>query len=317
MTLLLVLDFGGTKLSAAATRLPPTSLEWLALRRVITPAGVDGAYEYATMCQMAQEIIALVGPPEAIGVSFGGPVDESRGVVRLSHHVAGWENVPLADWLKTAFGVPVLVDNDANAAALGEYRYGAGQGCTDLFYVTVSTGVGGGWVLNGQPYRGSGRMAGEIGHLVVNPGGMPCVCGKRGCVEAEACGPAIAQKMALRLVEEKGKNGQGLMVTGQWVTDFTAREVNAAAHEGHPLAQQVLTEAGRFLGQGLGMAANLLNPERIILGGGVTKCGPLWWEAVRGAARYHALPEVEVEVVAAALGDDAPLWGAVGLVSGF
>ncbi|MBP7997891.1 MAG: ROK family protein [Chloroflexi bacterium] len=328
MALVLALDFGGTKLSAAATRLPFTSPpQWLARRRVYTPESADGLFEYATMLAMARELVVEVGPPDVIGVSFGGPADVTQGVVRLSHHVAGWDNVPLADWLEDEFGVPVVVDNDANAAALGEHRLGAGRGLDDLFYVTVSTGVGGGWVLNGEVHRGRGRMAGEIGHVVVNPGGMACVCGKQGCVEAEACGPAIAKRMQM-LVEEypewgrpfvewvgKQGNGQLSIVNGQWSMKITAQEVNAAAHDNIFLARQVLTEAGSFLGQGLGAVCNLMNPQRIILGGGVTKSGPLWWEAVRNTARTHALPEVDVEIVPAELGDDAPLWGAVVLAN--
>ncbi len=331
MTVVLTLDFGGTKLSAAATRFPPSPPYWLARRRVYTPDSADGLHEYTTMLAMARELVAEVGTPDVIGVSFGGPVDVSQGLVRLSHHVAGWEQVPLADWLEDAFDVPVVVDNDANAAALGEHRFGAGRGLDDLFYVTVSTGVGGGWVLNGEPYRGRGRMAGEIGHVVVNPGGMACVCGKQGCVEAEACGPAIARRMQM-LVDEYPEWGRPFR---EWVErnagerlgtvgtrgnseegarlHFTAKEVNAAAHGNIFLARQVLTEAGSFLGQGLGAVCNVMNPQRIILGGGVTKSGPLWWEAVRNTARTHALPEVDVEIVPAELGDDAPLWGAAAL----
>lgn len=326
MTLILALDFGGTKLSAAATRFPlSSSPEWLARRRVYTPDAADGRFEYAAMLAMARELVAEVGQPAGIGVSFGGPADVTNGLVRLSHHVAGWENVPLADWLADAFAVPVVVDNDANAAALGEHRFGAGQGLDDLFYVTVSTGVGGGWVLNGEVYRGRGRMAGEIGHVVVNPGGMACVCGKQGCVEAEACGPAIAKRMQALAKEfpewgrpfvgwlEMHGNSQSSIENRQSSINFTAQEVNAAAHDDIFLARQVLTEAGSFLGQGLGVVCNLMNPQRIILGGGVTKSGPLWWEAVRNTARTHALPEVAVEIVPAELGDDAPLWGAAAL----
>ena len=336
MTLVLAVDFGGTKLSAAATRFPLSSPpQWLARRRVYTPEAADGLFEYAAMLAMARDLVAEVGPPDVIGVSFGGPADVTQGLVRLSHHMAGWENVPLADWLEAEFAVPVVVDNDANAAALGEHRLGAGRGLADLFYVTVSTGVGGGWVLNGEPYRGRGRMAGEIGHVVVNPGGMACVCGKQGCVEAEACGPAIAKRMQMLVegypewgkpfvawLERKRNSGELLGTLGTVgnseegvLLPFTAKEVNAAAHDNIFLARQVLTEAGSFLGQGLGAVCNLMNPQRIILGGGVTKSGPLWWEAVRHTARLNALPEVEVGIVPAELGDDAPLWGAAALAS--
>ena len=140
--------------------------------------------------------------PDAIGVSFGGPVDATTGKIRLSHHVLGWENVPLRDLLEEEFGVPAGVDNDANVAALGEYRFGAGQGYDSLFYITVSTGVGGGWILNGQLWPGSEGMAGEIGHMVVDPSGSVCLCGKRRCVERLASGPYMAQDVREVLLNE-------------------------------------------------------------------------------------------------------------------
>ena len=159
------------------------------------PPGADGAWDQAAMLGLARGLLAQnPGKLAAIGVSFGGPVDASRGLVRLSHHVPGWEDVPLRDRLQAELGAPVAVDNDANVASLGEWRFGAGQGCDSLFYVTVSTGIGGGWVLGGRIWSGADGMAGEIGHMVVRPGGVPCVCGKRGCLEAEACGWGIAYK---------------------------------------------------------------------------------------------------------------------------
>ncbi len=121
--------------------------------------------------------------------------------VRLSHHVPGWENIPLGQLLQDEFHAPVHIDNDANAAALGEYRYGAGQGFVNLFYITISTGVGGGWILNGQIWRGADSMAGEIGHTIVDPQGPKCLCGKRGCVERLASGRYMAQDARQRLYE--------------------------------------------------------------------------------------------------------------------
>ncbi len=312
--LILALDFGGTKLSAAIARQGEQA--WRAHRRVFTPEDADGPYEYRLMLDIARELIAETGQPAAIGVSFGGPVDTQRGVVRLSHHVKHWENTPLRQKLQAEFGVPVVVDNDANVAALGEYRFGAGEKADPLLYLTVSTGIGGGWIIGGKIYHGANGMAGEIGHTVVNPGGMPCVCGKRGCIEAEASGAAIAHR-ARQMIDANPADGR-LLLAGLGVAThkITAKHISEAAAQGDLLARQVLTESARFLGQGIGGAVTLMNPRRVILGGGVTKAGNLWWRTVLDTARRYALPEIPVEIVSAALGDDAPLWGAVVLAGG-
>jgi glucokinase len=314
--LLLALDFGGTKLSAAiASRATlETRPAWTALRRVFTPADANAAYEYATMIALGHELLGG-RRPLAIGVSFGGPVDFDRGLVRLSHHVSGWEQTPLAALLEGEFGAPTIVDNDANIAALAEHRFGAGRGIDHLMYVTVSTGVGGGWVLGGRPFRGAGGMAGEIGHTVVDPAGPLCLCGKRGCVERLASGPTMAADAEALLSE---RPGAGMQLRAGWSGEpgtLTGKQVAEAAEAGDTLAREVLVRGARALGAGIGNAANLVNPARFILGGGVTKSGDLWWSAVSETARATALPEVAFDIVPAALGDDAPLWGAVALAA--
>jgi glucokinase len=164
--LLLALDFGGTKHTAALAR--AGARKWIDRRQQAAPPRADAAADVTIMRLLARELLAAhPGRLAAIGVSFGGPVDFARGFVRLSHHVPGWENCPLRDQLHAEFGVPVSVDNDANLGALGEWRFGAGQGCASLLYLTVSTGVGGGWVLDGRVHHGAEGMAGEIGHTIV------------------------------------------------------------------------------------------------------------------------------------------------------
>ncbi len=310
--LLLALDYGGTKHTAAVLRLGERA--WCAHTRVYSPPGADATCDQATMLHMARQLLAQApGRLAAVGVSFGGPVDAARGLVRLSHHVPGWEETPLRDLLAAELGVPVAVDNDANVAALGEWRFGAGQGCASLLYVTVSTGIGGGWILGGRVWSGADGMAGEIGHVVVRPGGTECACGKAGCLEAEACGLAIAAA-AQAAVRHNAPAGAGLLVSaGGRAEAITARHVATAAAAGDALAQAILDRAAQALGAGLGAAINLLNPERVCLGGGVTKSGERWWRVVRETARDHALPQDRVDIVPAALGDDAPLWGAVAL----
>jgi glucokinase len=296
--LILALDYGGTKLSAALVERGERA--WRASKRVPSPPNHDAAYDQMTMSAMAKELLAGA-KPDVIGVSFGGPVEFITGTVRLSHHVPGWENTPLRAQLQREFGVPAIVDNDANVAALGEHTFGAGQGCASMLYLTVSTGIGGGWILNGAVYRGADGLAGEIGHIVVRPGGAECVCGKSGCLEVEACGPAIARKMRERM-------------QGNATEDITGEFVAQRARQGDCIAQEVMDEAARILGEGLGAALNLMNPERIVLGGGVTKSGERYWRILRETARAYAiLPAIRVDIQPAALGDDAPLWGAVAL----
>ena len=355
---ILALDFGGTKLSAALfgagtarkerqgrserqektqrasslrEALPTYNL--LDLRRIVTPADADAAYELAAMVALARELLDGHAPA-VVGVSFGGPVDYATGVVRLSHHVRGWERVPLRDRLAVEFGCPVAVDNDANVAALGEHRFGAGRGMADMMYVTVSTGVGGGWILGGRPWRGHAGLAGEIGHTVADPAGPLCLCGKHGCVERLASGPYMAADYAqgraiplpsggVRGGSGAGENedplpnplprGEGTPIPLPEGEGISGRDVAEWAAAGDALAREILLRGAWALGVGLGHAANLINPQRFVLGGGVTKAGEAWWAEVRRSAAATALPEVRFDVVPAALGDDAPLWGALAL----
>ena len=333
--LLLALDYGGTKHAAAVLRVGERV--WAAHARVQSPPMPDAAYDQATMLRMARGLLTQVpGRLVAIGVSFGGPVDAARGLVRLSHHVPGWEEIPLADRLLAELGAPAAVDNDANVAALGEWRFGAGQGAASLLYVTISTGIGGGWVLGGRIWGGADGMAGEIGHMIVRPGGAACACGRRGCTEAEACGWAIAAKARERLeagdwtarssgVEAGSRTSRAAgqeaastlltLVNGN-LDAITAQHVAQAAESGDALAQAVLDEAARALGSALGAAISLMNPERVVLGGGVTKSGERWWRTVRTEARATAFDQSRTEIVPAFLGDDAPLWGAIALAEG-
>ena len=316
MTLILSLDFGGTKLAAATVK--AGTREWLYHESRFSPAHADALSDLEIMRSLIKSVLKG-NKPDAIGISFGGPVDATTGLVRLSHHVPGWENVPLKQLFEEDYNVPVSIDNDANVAAIGEYRFGAGQGYDSLFYITISTGVGGGWIINGKLWRGALGMAGEIGHIVVDPRGPLCLCGKRGCVERLASGPYMAQNAREMLEKElpgaEGKaRGEILRyLTGNNLDLLTGKVVSAAAAYGDEIAQEVLYRGAWALGVGIGNVANLMNPQRFVLGGGVTKAGDNFWAAVRKVARETALPEVNFEIVRALLGDDAPLWGAVAL----
>ena len=309
----LALDFGGTKLTAgcAATRsVAEGKALWLGQERVFTPADADREHEIDEMMVMAEALLAGQ-QPRAVGVSFGGPADYERGLVYRSDHVPGWDHTPLQAVLEARWGVPVRIDNDANAAALGEHRFGAGRGYQDLMYVTVSTGVGGGWILGGRLWRGQKGMAGEIGHTVVDGAGPLCLCGKRGCVERLASGPFLAAD-ALAILDAQPQRHSMLRDAG---TALAARDIAEAAAKGDDMARELIERSAMAVGVGLGNAANLIAPQRFILGGGITKAGELWWQGVRQAARQTALSDLEFDVVPATLGDDAPLWGAVALVA--
>lgn len=307
--LILALDFGGTKLAAAV--IDPDERKWLAYRRAVSPADADAKSDIEIMFALVRELLSA--QPAAIGVSFGGPVDATTGTVRLSHHVRGWENIPLREILEAEFGVPASVDNDANVAALGEHRFGAGIGYDSLLYITVSTGVGGGWILNGRPWRGAEGMAGEIGHMVVDPTGPLCLCGKRGCVERLASGPYIAQQVR-DVLRDQPERGQVLRsLCGNNLDAIAGQLVSQAAAQGDEIAIQALETAGWAIGVAIGNVANLINPQRFVLGGSVTKAGDRFWETIHRVARETALPEVHFDIVPAALGDEAPLWGAVAL----
>lgn len=307
---ILALDFGGTKLAAAVVTLGERQVR--SHRHVLSPPNANATTDLDIVRVLARELLQEE-QLAAIGVSFGGPVNAITGIVRLSHHVPGWENVPLADILAAEFNVPVSVDNDANVAAIGEQRFGAGKGFNSLLYITVSTGVGGGWILGDRPWRGAEGMAGEIGHTVVDPTGPLCLCGKRGCLERLASGRYIAQQVQEQLQHhpERGKILRTL-VEGN-LTSITAIEVSQAAAQGDDLAREALQKAAWALGVAIGNAANLINPQRFILGGGVTKAGEFFWAEIRHVARATALPEVHFDIVPAMLGDEAPLWGAVAL----
>jgi len=294
--LLLALDYGGTKHAAGLVEVG--GRQWLAQKRVAAPHNSNGETDRAVMLALADELLSQTpGTLAAIGVSFGGPVAWETGRVILSHHVPGWEDTPLVAMLKQKYGVPVSMDNDANVAALGEWRFGAGAGCGSLLYITVSTGIGGGWVLGGQIFRGADSMAGEIGHLAIDPNGPECVCGKHGCVEAIGSGTNIGVAMMKR----------------QPGSVWTAEGVNQAAHMGDDVAVEVLERAAWALGTGIGYAITLLNPQRVVIGGGVANAGDIYWNKLHATANQFVLPQMRVDVVRAGLGGDSPLWGAVAL----
>ena len=308
--LLIGLDFGGTKLTAGIARKDETALLGRLQCPTQTPKGAKG--DLRAMLGLADQLLDQnEGKLLAVGVSFGGPVDFRKGIVLISHHIPGWEGFPLRQRLQDRLKVPVVVDNDANAGAWGEWQYGAGQGYRSILYVTVSTGVGGGLVVDGRPYRGADSTAGEIGHVHIQSDGPICTCGRRGCVESLAAGPYIA-RAAQRKVRENPSSGKILLDLAEGSPDAITSELIAhAADLGDGLSQEVLRDAACALGRGIASAIHLLNPDCVILGGGVTKAGEVYLQVVREATKAEMPPNVTVNIVPATLGADAPLWGAL------
>lgn len=253
-------------------------------------------------------------PVAACGVSFGGPVDFKRQRV-TSLHAPGWEDFPLAEWVRETLGLPSRLDNDANAGALGEFRYGAGRGLRSLFYVTISTGIGGGLILDGRVIRGRDSLAGEIGHLPVSDSGVLCSCGARGCLETFCSGTAIArqgQEWARRRPESVTDM---IEMSGGVIENITAQAVVHAAAEGNLAAEGILHEVGRWLGRALLIVIRLVNPDKIVLGGGVAQAGKLLLDPVHEALDELSSPAMRstTEIVLADLGTFSPLYGAAAL----
>lgn len=247
------------------------------------------------------------------GCGFSGPVDATRGVVLSSPRLAGWETVPLGSLLEERLDLPVLVDNDARVAALGEARYGAGRGEQHLVYVHLGVGLGGGLVLDGRLYRGATATAGEIGHVLVNEDGPLCSCGKPGHLEAYASGSAIVQR-ALELAQQRAPGGPLLsrVAAGETPTPVLVFE---AARAGDAAASHVTAEAVRYLAIAMANLVTTTNPAVIVVGGRVAEAGPLLFEPLHAQVRRYAMavPARAVRIVPAALRGDGILIGAIAL----
>lgn len=303
-------DLGGTKIYTVVAAKDGAILSRV---RRETPAGqgpeavikhIDASVRDALQ-QAGAETAQLAGA----GVCVAGFFDWQERLLIHSPNIPGWHRVPVEDRLSSVLQVPVLVENDANAAALGEVRRGAGQGSHDAVFITVSTGIGAGLVHNGQIYRGARGFAGEAGHMVVKPDGPQCGCGRHGCLETVASGTAIArtanQALAARkpsllqeLVKEKGRA-------------VVAADVFLAAAEGDALSRAILQEAIHYLGIGLVNLVNLLNPAVIIIGGGVSEAGEALLVPLENIIRENAIPPAAASVTLkkAALGVEAGVTG--------
>ena len=252
---------------------------------------------------------------DAVGVGAAGFVDVRRSTVLFAPNLA-WRDEPLRAELERRTDLPVVIENDANAAAWGEFTFGAGEDVDDSLLVTVGTGVGGGIVLDGQLHRGTFGVAAEIGHMRVVPGGRLCGCGNRGCWEQYASGSAL-----VRDAREQAREGSLIARSlldraGGKVDDITGPLITEAAREGDPFAREQLASLGRWLGEGIASLTAVLDPAVVVIGGGVSEAGDLLLEPVRSHFRANLTGRnyrPELEIRAAVLGNEAGMIGAADL----
>ena len=299
---------GGTKLLAVAAT---DKGEIVAQCRQPTPAGTDAIL--AAIAGVVGELLTVEPSIAALGVGLPGLVDLD-GFVHYAPNLPGFAGVPAREWLAEHCPLPVVVDNDANVAALGEVLHGAGRGHREVLVVTLGTGIGGGLVINGEVHRGGYGFSAEIGHFTVDPDGPPCACGGRGHWEAVASGNALGWRA--REWAARGEAPQVLARAGGDVEAITGLQVDEAAAAGEADALAILTEHARAVALGLGGLVNILDPELIVISGGLVELGDALLTPIRAA-----LPEyVEAadlrpmpSVVAAALGEHAGAVGAAAL----
>jgi len=277
--MILAIDIGGTKLSIAAFDGPCMA------RRESRATDAAGGRDW--MLAQIREIVTAWQRDftfERCGIGFGGPVNFAAQRVVLSTHVGGWRDFDLCGFVSSLIGAPAIMDNDANVGAIGEAEFGAGQGFSPLFYMTLSTGIGGGIYADGRIWRGADSYGGEIGHMTIRPDGPDCLCGARGCFERMCCG--------LWLQRDHGKPAKELMQEPAFVERYVVD-----------------------LALGLKAAIMLLNPQRIVIGGGIGKAGDRLFLPLRAELRRQitSWSGARIDVVPAALGDDSVLYGAAAL----
>jgi glucokinase len=298
----LAIDIGGTKMACALIDANGTLL---AAERIATSTSSDPEVLYAPLEQACRGLLQHADI-QAIGVGCGGPMRYPSGVVSPLN-IPGWREFPLRDRLISAFELPTTVDNDAKALALGERWRGAGHGSRNMLGMVVSTGVGGGIILDGRLLHGESGNSGHVGHIIVWPGGPPCGCGARGCVEGIASGSGLTRRLGAAIAE-----GQSTRLP----SGASAADIAVAARTGDALAQELFRTAGEAVGRGVASAAALLDLERVVIGGSIALhawdlLGPPLEAELRASACLDFTREVRL--VRAELGDQAGLFGAAQL----
>ena len=311
----LAVDIGGTKTIIAAVRQDGSILSCKHY-----PSGADKGARAVTK-RLSSAITTCIAEAKSmnvqligLGIGFAGVVDTGRGIVTTSPNLPGWRNVRLRDAMAGVSGLMTHLINDASAAALGEQRFGAGRGVADMLYVTISTGIGGGIIIDGDLYSGADGCAGEWGHMTIMPDGPKCHCGNFGCLEALASGWAIARDAVTHI--NSGDSSSITRIVNGKMEDITAETVAAAARQGDRLASEIVNKAAIYFGIGLANLINIFNPERIVIGGGLSKMGGMLLKPAKQVIKERAfrLPIKTVRLVRARLGSNAGIVGAAAYV---
>ena len=316
-TPLLAIDLGGTKI---VTALVSPEGEIIAREYTLTLAeeGIEAVIHriHATIDSVLSKANIPLSSLSTIVVAAAGAINSEEGIVTASPNLPGWHNIPLREMVKKETGLETFLINDASAAALGEHCFGAGRGVKDLIYITVSTGIGGGIIINGKLYTGVSGSAGEIGHMTIDVNGTRCNCGNIGCLELLASGKAVA-RAAQKAIADGVKTIILELAEGE-PQNITAQTVSVAAQKGDELASAIISKAATYLGVGMVNLVNVFNPEMIIVGGGMAKMGDMLLDTARKvvAERAFHLPTQQVLIVPSQLGDNAAVLGAAALVLG-
>jgi glucokinase len=303
-------DVGGTKIAAGVVDDAGRLVQKV---RISTPAATaesveDGIVDAVLQLQAGYDVAA-------VGVAAPGFVDAQRATLRFTPNLPMLDR-PLQAILAPRVGRPVVVENDASAAAWGEYRFGGGRGVSDVVLLTVGTGLGGGIVLDGRLLRGAFGVAGEFGHVRIVPGGLPCGCGNRGCWEQYTSGRALIRQAQALARSNPQRAFRLLELSGGDVDAISGLMITKAAQEGDPASVDLLAELGRWLGEGIADIADVLDPAVVVVGGGVSEAGDLLLEPARqafAASLSAGTHRPHLMIRAAELGNDAGLIGAADL----
>lgn len=309
--LLLGFDIGGTKCAVITAHWDGQTINLLNKDKCATDHTVSPQQMIEKLMVMADGI--LEDKPEAIGISCGGPLDSQKGIIMSPPNLPGWDNVHIVEQLKAHYGVPVHLQNDANACAVAEWKFGAGQGTKNMVFMTFGTGLGAGLILDGKLYSGTNDNAGELGHIRLDRFG-PVGFGKAGSFEGFCSGGGLAQLGYLKALELAQMGKYPLYFQkGMTQQDITAKSIADAAHAGDETAREVFRICGAYLGKGLSIVIDLLNPEAVVIGSVFARSRDLLWDAAAAEIEKEALSAAAAccKVLPAALGEQIGDYAAI------
>jgi glucokinase len=294
--LIVGIDVGGTKVAGGLV-----TLKGQLVKALVVPTRAEKGFKssYSQIVHLIERLIKLAGGKDniaGVGVCTPGPLNPKTGVVINPPNLPGWRNIPLARLLERDFHLPARVENDANAAGLAEVLFGAAAGYRDVFYVTVSTGIGTGVIINKKIYHGKNGVGGEGGHVSIDyRSPYRCGCGTLGCIEALAAGPAMARRARVALEQEHSRPSLLRELSGGDMGKISPVMIQQAAHKGDDVAKSIIDETGFFLGAWLGGMMSLFDPEAIIIGGGVAQIGKPLFEKIRQTMPHYTINRRFVE----------------------